>query len=161
MATQLEKSSDNGGSSGAEVYSGYETCKQKVLELLQELGLPRGLLPLQYIEECGYVRDTGFVWIKRKKKLEYRYKASGVLASYAPEVTCFVEKRKMKKINGVKIRELLVWLPLTELSIQDSNTHMIYCKTGLGVGKSMPIRLWEEEYDKYMSKIDVTPPAET
>ena len=33
--------------------------------LLKEVGLPNGLLPLKDIEECGYERDSGFVWQKQ------------------------------------------------------------------------------------------------
>ncbi|GLJ17730.1 hypothetical protein SUGI_0309480 [Cryptomeria japonica] len=155
MATQLMKKSEMvtfAAKEGAEVYHGEENCKQKVLQVLQEAGLPRGLFPLDNIVECGHVRDTGFVWLKRPKKIEYRFKTTGNLASYAPEMSGYMEKGKMKKISGVKVKELLMWFALCELSIEDPNSGMIYCKTAVGVGKNVPIKVWEEEYDKYMCK---------
>ncbi|KAK8495889.1 hypothetical protein V6N12_018069 [Hibiscus sabdariffa] len=45
--------------SASEVYHGDEICQEKSKSLLQEMGMPRGLLPLKDIEECGYVKDTG------------------------------------------------------------------------------------------------------
>lgn len=35
--------------------------------LLNEMGLPSGLLPFDNIEELDYVKDTGFMWLKQKK----------------------------------------------------------------------------------------------
>lgn len=37
------------------------------------MGLPNGLLPLKDMEECGYVKETGFVWLKQKKKTEHKF----------------------------------------------------------------------------------------
>ncbi|GFZ07242.1 hypothetical protein Acr_19g0001790 [Actinidia rufa] len=54
--------------SKAEVYHGNGICQEKSKELLKEMGLPNGLLPLEDMEECGYVRETGFVWLRQKKK---------------------------------------------------------------------------------------------
>ena len=56
--------------SKAEVYNGDALCQEKTKLLLKEVGLPNGLLPLRDIIECGYVEETGFVWLKQKKKVE-------------------------------------------------------------------------------------------
>eukprot|EP01018_Ginkgo_biloba_P024177 Gb_40920 [translate_table: standard] len=145
MSTQVVKD----GRAGAEVYHGSEMCKQKALQLLEEMGLPRGLLPLHGLEECGYVKATGFVWLKRKKKLEHRFKTTGKLVSYAPEVTAYVEKYKMKNVSGVKAKELRMWIPLTDMTIDDPSTQMIYCKSALGIGMSFPVQAFETEYENY------------
>nr|ABK26749.1 unknown [Picea sitchensis] len=147
MSSQLVKTD---AKAGAEVYHGSEICRQKALEFFCEVGLPRGLLPLEGVEECGFVRETGFVWVKRKKKYEYLYKTTGSLSSYAPEISGYVEKGKMKKITGVKAKDFHIWFALTEMRIDDPASGMIYIKTSMGAGKNVPIKSFEEEYDKYM-----------
>ncbi|KAI3877041.1 hypothetical protein MKX03_004178 [Papaver bracteatum] len=93
MASQMiENRRDN-----EETYTGDEICKAKSLELLNEISLPNGLLPLEDIIEVGYNRASGFVWLRQKKKKEHYFKSVGKPVSYAAEVTAFVEKHRMKK----------------------------------------------------------------
>ncbi|MDK0769759.1 DUF538 domain-containing protein, partial [Clostridium perfringens] len=83
-----------------ELYHGDEICQQKAKQLLSEISLPNGLLPLKDIEECGIIRETGFVWLKQKKSYTHKFEKIGKLVSYAPEVTAIVEKGKIKKLTG-------------------------------------------------------------
>jgi hypothetical protein len=48
---------------GAEVFTGDTTCRKKSVELLEEFGIPKGLVPLEDIQEFGYNRDSGFIWL--------------------------------------------------------------------------------------------------
>ncbi|MQL95590.1 hypothetical protein Taro_028259 [Colocasia esculenta] len=84
---------------GAEVFHGDDICKKKTAELLRELGLPLGLLPLEDVEELGYHRESGFMWVTQKKKRDHNFRAIKQLVSYAAEVTTFVEQSKLKKIT--------------------------------------------------------------
>ncbi|GJY29591.1 embryoproteinsis-associated protein EMB8, partial [Tanacetum coccineum] len=43
---------------GAEIVYGAEECYRHSVELLDELGFPRGVLPLKDLVECGRVRET-------------------------------------------------------------------------------------------------------
>lgn len=86
----------------AEIYHGDEICQEKTKFLLKEVGLPNGLLPLEDILECGYVKETGFVWLKQKKKKDHKFNKIGKLVSYATEVTAVVEPNKIKKLTGVQ-----------------------------------------------------------
>eukprot|EP01018_Ginkgo_biloba_P024178 Gb_40921 [translate_table: standard] len=133
----------NNAKAGAEVYHGSELCKQKALELLEEMGLPRGLLPLHGLEQFGHVRATGFVWLKRKKKLEYHFKSIGRLVCYAPEVTAYIEKYRMKKASGVKVKELLMWISMSGMAFNDPPKGTIYCQSALGIGMSFPVQAFE------------------
>lgn len=134
--------------SGAEVFYGAEMCYKKSLELLEELGLPNGLLPLKNLEESGYVRETGFVWLKQKEPVEYYNKKIKRIVVYGTEVTAYVEKHKMKKMTGVKSKELFMWIHLTEMSIGDASSQKIYFKSSFGVGKSFPLKAFELDDDK-------------
>ncbi|OIT38925.1 PREDICTED: uncharacterized protein LOC109238775 [Nicotiana attenuata] len=156
MASDLQKSHEN-EREGAEITYGAEDCYRKITELLQNLGFPNGVLPLKELEEFGYVRKTGFAWMKQKAPYEHYFSSMKLLVSYATEeVTAYVElqKRKLKNINGVKGKKLLIWVPTVEMSIEDPTSNTIYFKTSIGIGKSFPISAFmtEEEKHKYLEK---------
>ncbi|XP_021905578.1 uncharacterized protein LOC110820427 [Carica papaya] len=137
---------------GAEIVYGAEECYRHSIELLEELGFPKGVLPLQDLEECGRVRETGFVWMKQKQPYEHFFVDTNTRVSYSREVTAYVEKRKMKKMTGVKSKQLLLWVPITEMSIDDPASKKIHFKTPMGIGKSFPIIAFmtDEEKHKYL-----------
>ncbi|CAA6675383.1 unnamed protein product [Spirodela intermedia] len=132
----------------AEVYRGDAVCKKRMADLLKELGLPLGLLPLDDLEELGYNEKAGFLWLVQKKKREHNFKAITQLVSYATEVTAAVEPRKMKKITGVKTREMLLWLSVVEVYIDDPSSGKITFKTGTGLADSFPVSAFELEAEK-------------
>ncbi|TVU40557.1 hypothetical protein EJB05_14024, partial [Eragrostis curvula] len=76
---------------------------KKSIELLEELGLPKGLLPLEDIQEFGYNRDTGFMWlVQGKKKVEHSFKKikqTVVVGVYVPETS--PEKATFKTGTGL------------------------------------------------------------
>ncbi|XP_057477676.1 uncharacterized protein LOC130765301 [Actinidia eriantha] len=139
---------------GAEMVYGSEACYLHSVELLEELGFPRGVLPLKDLVECGRVRETGFVWMKQKAPYEHFFEGTNTRVSYAAEVTAYIEKFKMKKMTGVKSKQLLLWVPIVEMSMDDPAGKKIYFKTPVGIGKSFPITAFmnEEEKHKYLEK---------
>ncbi|KAJ4843925.1 hypothetical protein Tsubulata_049421, partial [Turnera subulata] len=128
----------------AEVFYGDETCREKFMLLLAEIGLPNGLLTLEEIEEYGYVKDTGFVWLRHRKKREY-HKFENTVVFYDTEVTAYFERNKIKNLTGVKAREFLIWITLSEISVNDNNPRaaLITFKTTAGLSKSFPLSLFE------------------
>ncbi|KAM0937782.1 hypothetical protein DsansV1_C24g0182861 [Dioscorea sansibarensis] len=130
---------------GAELHRGHAVCKQKITEFLTEFALPNGLFPLEDIEEFGCNRSSGFIWIIQKKKKEHNFKKIKQVVSYATEVTASVEKGKMTKITGVKTRELLIWLSVIEMYIEDPSSGKITFKTGTGLSDSFPVTAFELE----------------
>lgn len=124
---------------GAEVYHGAALCKQKSLELLREVNLPNGLLPLEGMDEVGYNRATGFVWLRQKKATTHVFKDIGRPVSYATDVTAFVENRRMKRMTGVKSKELLIWITLCDMYIDDPNGKKITFKTPAGLSRTFPV----------------------
>uniref|UniRef100_A0A5B7AFN6 Plant/F25P12-18 protein n=1 Tax=Davidia involucrata TaxID=16924 RepID=A0A5B7AFN6_DAVIN len=138
----------------AEVYYGDEICQEKTKLLLKEVGLPNGLLPLKDIEECGYVKETGFVWLKQKKKIDHKFEKIGKLVSYATEVTAYAEPNKIKKLTGVKAKELLVWMTLSEIYVDDPPTGKITFKTPSGLSKSFPVSAFEIEEAKDVKEVN-------
>ncbi|KAB2018636.1 hypothetical protein ERO13_D08G222000v2 [Gossypium hirsutum] len=152
--------------SASEIYHGDEICQEKSKFLLEEMGMPSGLLPLKDIEECGYVKDTGFVWLKQKKSITHKFDKIGKLVSYATEVTAVVEKNKIKKLTGVKTKELLVWITLSDIYVDDPPTGNITFKTPAGLFRTFPVSAFEVEgevkgavKDKKEEKDNVKPAA--
>ncbi|KAF9601130.1 hypothetical protein IFM89_017035 [Coptis chinensis] len=140
---------------GAEIVYGSEACYRSSIMLLAELGFPKGVLPLQDLEECGRVRETGFIWMKQKTPFEHFFLATNTRVSYAIEVTAYIEKFKMKKMTGVKSKQMMLWVPITEMSIDDPSGKKIYFKTPLGIGRSFPVTAFmtEEEKHKYLEEM--------
>ncbi|XP_004139521.2 uncharacterized protein LOC101214389 [Cucumis sativus] len=128
-----------------EVYHGDEICQEKSKELLKEIGLPNGLLPLKDIEECGIIRETGFVWLKQKKSTTHKFEKIGKLVSYATEVTATVEKNKIKKLTGVKTKELLIWVSLSDIYVDDPPTGKITFQTPAGLYRTFPVSAFQVE----------------
>ncbi|MED6108809.1 hypothetical protein PIB30_027633 [Stylosanthes scabra] len=73
------------------------------ISLLQEYGLPLGLLPLAHV-------------------IEHK------LVSYDTEINGYVQKNKIKKLKGVKAKELMLWPPVSEISVDDPPTAKIHFK---------------------------------
>ncbi|XP_066374946.1 uncharacterized protein [Miscanthus floridulus] len=119
---------------GADVITGDAACRKKSIELLEELGLPKGLLPTEDIQEFGYNGETGFMWlVQGKKKAEHTFKKIMQTVSYASEVTAFAKKSKLRKINGVKTKELMLWLSVVEVYVLEASPDKVTFKTGTGL----------------------------
>ncbi|CAN6206268.1 unnamed protein product [Urochloa humidicola] len=133
---------------GAEVAVRGDTaaCKKAAVELLGDIGLPKGLFPLDnmQIQEFGYNREAGFLWlVQGKKKVEHTFKKIKQTVSYAGEVTAFVEKGKLKKIVGVKTRELMLWLSVVEVYVDEAAPGKVTFKTGTGLSDSFDAAAFE------------------
>uniref|UniRef100_A0A0A8Y6S0 Uncharacterized protein n=1 Tax=Arundo donax TaxID=35708 RepID=A0A0A8Y6S0_ARUDO len=130
----------------AEIYVGDAAGQEKTRFLLQETGLPSGLLPLRDIIECGYVEETGFVWLKQRRKVDHYFAKAGRHVSYGVEVSAVAEKGRLKKITGVKAKEMLIWVTLHEIAVDDPPTGKLVCKAIGGISRSFPVEAFEAEH---------------
>ncbi|XP_078438866.1 uncharacterized protein LOC144709253 [Wolffia australiana] len=128
-----------------EIYTGDELCRQKTIQLLEELNMPRGLLPIQDVYEIGINRRTGFVWLRQKQALNYTFRKAGRLVSFGAEVTGFVEDRRMRQVTGVKSKELLMWISLGEFYVNPKDHTKITFRTPAGLSKTYPASAFELE----------------
>jgi len=129
----------------AEVYVGDAAGQEKTRLLLQETGLPSGLLPLKDIIECGYVEETGFVWLKQRRKVDHYFAKAGRHVSYGAEVSAVAEKGRLKKITGVKAKEMLIWVTLHEICVDDPPKGKLHCKAIGGLSRSFPVEAFEAD----------------
>jgi hypothetical protein len=129
----------------AEIYTGDAAGQEKTRLMLAETELPSGLLPLKDIIECGYVEETGFVWLKQKKKVDHYFAKAGRYVSYGAEVSAIAEKGRLKKITGVKAKEMLIWITLNEICVDDPPTGKLHCKAIGGLSRSFPVEAFEAD----------------
>ncbi|KAJ8768476.1 hypothetical protein K2173_021629 [Erythroxylum novogranatense] len=157
MATSIIRVDDE--RAGAEIAYGEEDCYRQSIELLEELGFPKGVLPLKDLQECGRVRQTGFVWMKLKAPYEHFFVATNTRVCYAKEVTAYVDKFRMKKMSGIKSKQMFLWVPISEMSIEDPTSNKIMFKTPMGIGKSFPLTAFmtDEEKHKYLQENAIEP----
>ncbi|XWS12527.1 hypothetical protein CRYUN_Cryun37aG0096800 [Craigia yunnanensis] len=124
---------------GGVVKKGHDEGMKMAIALLEEFGLPMGLLPLADVIEVGFVRNTGYMWILQKKKVEHNFKMISKLVSYNTEITGFIDKKRIKKLKGVKAKELMLWPPVNEIVVDDPPTGKIQFKSLAGVTKTFPV----------------------
>ncbi|CAN6329441.1 unnamed protein product [Urochloa humidicola] len=129
----------------AEIYVGDAAGQEKTRFLLEETGLPSGLLPLKDIIECGYVEETGFVWLKQRRKVDHYFAKAGRHVSYGAEVSAIAEKGRLKKITGVKAKEMLIWVTLHEICVDDPPQGKLHCKAIGGLSRSFPVEAFEAD----------------
>nr|GEX15771.1 hypothetical protein [Tanacetum cinerariifolium] len=109
----------------AETHTGEDICKQKTQSLLTKYNLPKGLIPMTDVTEVGHNTTTGFVWVRRKKKSQHLFSEIGRKVSYDVEVTAFVEEGRMRNLTGVKSKELLIWVGISDIFVGDHNNGKI------------------------------------
>lgn len=118
---------------------GHEEGMKMAVALLEEFELPSGLLPLADVIEVGFVRSSGYMWIVQKKKVEHSFKMISKLVSYDSDITGIVTKKRIKKLKGVKAKELMLWPPVSEIIVDDLPTGKIHFKSLAGITKTFPL----------------------
>lgn len=124
---------------GGIVKNGHEEGLKMAISLLEKFELPLGLLPLAEVIEVGFVESTGYMWIIQQKKVEHDFKMITKLVSYDTEIYGYVEKKRIKKLKGVKAKELVVWPPVSEIIVDDPPTGKIHFKSLAGITKTFPV----------------------
>lgn len=121
------------------VKKGHEEGLKYAVALLEEFELPKGLLPLADVIEVGFVSSTGYMWIVQQKKVEHNFKMASKLVKYDTDIHGYIEKKRIKKLKGVKAKELLLWPPVNEITVDDPPTGKIHFKSLAGVTKTFPV----------------------
>ncbi|XP_075486551.1 uncharacterized protein LOC142526186 [Primulina tabacum] len=127
----------------AVVYTGESMCKQKSVELLEKINLPKGLLPLDSIVEVGHDESSGFMWLKQKKSKTHVFREIQRCVWYDTEITAFVDDRRLMRLTGVKSKELLMWVTIADISIEEPSSGKITFATSTGISRSFPASAFE------------------
>lgn len=131
---------ENNHKEGGVVKKGHEEGVELASSLLKEFELPEGLLPLADVVEVGYVKETGYVWIVQSKKVEHEFKMVSKLVSYDTQISGFMQKKRIKKLKGVKAKEFVLWPPVNDIYVDDPPTGKIHFKSLAGVTKTFPVQ---------------------
>lgn len=121
---------------GGIVKTGHDEGMKMAVALLEEFGLPLGLLPLADVIEVGFVRSTGYMWILQKKKVEHNFKIASKLVGYDTEIRGYITMKNIKKLKGVKAKELMLWPPVNEITVDSPKIHF---KSLAGITKTFPV----------------------
>lgn len=128
----------------AEIYSADTAlCHGKSIDLLSEIRLPKGLLPLDDVVEVGYNRSKSFVWLKQRKPKTHRFSAIGKTVSYDSVITAFVEDRRMKRLTGVKSKELFLWVTISDIFVLEDQPDRITFLNPSGISRAFPVTAFE------------------
>lgn len=130
---------------GAEVITGAEACYAHSKQMLKALGFPGGVMPLRGLEECGWVRETGFVWMRQKAPYEHYFRGTATRVRYDAEVTAYVEEGRMKRMTGVRSKQVMLWVPIVEMSLDGDKRDKVYFKSNVGIGRSYPASAFPDE----------------
>ncbi|KAL2650984.1 hypothetical protein R1flu_019112 [Riccia fluitans] len=119
---------------GADIYEG-EVALEKAASLLEDSGLPGGLLPLKNVIEAGHVKETGYVWIRQEEEIEHVFKQVGRPVKYGTEIKAFIEKGRLRDLSGVKSKEMLLWVPINDISVPSTAPNKVAFRSIGGLGK--------------------------
>ncbi|MCO5554371.1 hypothetical protein L7F22_007901 [Adiantum nelumboides] len=124
----------------AHVVHGHDACHAEAVALLLANGLPGGLLPLDDIEEVGYVEATGYFWVQQKKAKQHYFPLISKTCHYETLVTGRFENGCLRDLSGITSKEaLFVWLSIAHIFTNpDKHPGQIYFKTQSGLGKWLP-----------------------
>jgi hypothetical protein len=123
---------------GAIITKDHQEGMKMAESLLQEFELPLGLLPLADVIEVGFVRSTGYMWILQKKRVEHNFQIISKLVSYDAAINGYVEKNRIKKLKRVKAKELMLWPPVSEITVDNPPTGKIRFKSLAGITRTYP-----------------------
>ncbi|KAF2286109.1 hypothetical protein GH714_010437 [Hevea brasiliensis] len=74
-----------------------------------------------------------------EKKVVHKFKMIGKLVSYDTEVTCYIEPNKIKKLKGVKAKELIFWTPCGDIFVDDPPTGKVHFRAIGGLTVTFPV----------------------
>jgi hypothetical protein len=85
------------------------------------------------------------VWLRQRRKVDHYFAKAGRHVTYGAEVSAVADKGRLKKITGVKAKEMLLWVTLHEICVDDPPTGKLHCKAIGGLSRSFPVEAFEAE----------------
>ncbi|GKB98814.1 tRNA-modifying protein like protein [Tanacetum coccineum] len=100
-------------------------------------------IPMTAVTEVGHNTAIGFVWVRRKTKSQHLFSEIGRKVSYYVEVTAFVEEGRMRNLTGVKSKELLIWVRISDIFVGDHNNGKITFGTSSGLSRTFLVSAFQ------------------
>ncbi|KAI5060790.1 hypothetical protein GOP47_0025210 [Adiantum capillus-veneris] len=121
---------------GSLTLEGHDVCFRNASDLLEAMGLPGGLLPMENVVDCGFDKKSGLVWIRQKKPTRHFFHRIRRTVSFGTEVRAYISPNRLHSVSGVHARELLLWAPVGDVSLIDEDK--LKFKTYGGISKTFP-----------------------
>ncbi|GJS04237.1 tRNA-modifying protein like protein [Tanacetum coccineum] len=80
--------------------------------------------------------------IESHRETAETYIGEGRKVSYDVEVTAFVEEGRMRNLTGVKSKELLIWVGISDIFVSDHNNGKIIFGTS-GLSRTFPVSAFQ------------------
>lgn len=64
---------------------------------------------------------------------------------YDTEITAFVEECGMKRLTGVKSKELMIWVPVNDIFIKDRDPEKITFANSTGLSRTFKVSAFQIE----------------
>ncbi|KAB8637823.1 hypothetical protein FH972_026103 [Carpinus fangiana] len=85
------------------------------------------------------------IWLKHKHKKKHQFQAIGRTVSYDTEVTGFMEEHRMRRLTGVKSKELLIWVSISDIYVDYPGSWKITFTNPTGISRTFPISAFKLE----------------
>ncbi|GJV17196.1 tRNA-modifying protein like protein [Tanacetum coccineum] len=95
------------------------------------------------VTEVGHNTAIVFAWVRRKTKSQHLFSEIGRKVSYYVEVTAFVKEGRMRNLTGVKSKELLIWVGISDIFVSDHNNGKITFGTSSGLSRTFPVSAFQ------------------
>ncbi|KAH1039930.1 hypothetical protein J1N35_041673 [Gossypium stocksii] len=105
-------------------------------------------MPSNHFNEFHYKKTTRFIGLKQEKTFKYLFKELR-LTSYGAKITTLTGDCQMKRLTGVKGKEMMVWITLFDVFVDDTKVHRkIYFANLMGFSQSYLVTTVEDEPKK-------------
>ena len=72
-------------------------------------------------------------------EVEHQFKTIDVLVNYDTEIHGYIEKMKIKKLKGVKTKDLIFRPPVIEIKVDETSSEKIHFRSVAGFSKTLPV----------------------
>ena len=78
------------------------------------------------------------MWLRQPRKVDHYFSKAGRHVMYGAEVSAVGDKGRLRKITGVKAKEMLLWMTLHEICVEE-----LHCKAIEGLSSSFPVEAFD------------------
>ncbi|KAF8053957.1 hypothetical protein N665_1359s0009 [Sinapis alba] len=83
--------------------------------------------------------------MKLRNKIEHTFSAIGRKVIYDTEITAFVEDRRMKRLTGVRSKELMIRVPVNDIFIKEKDPEKITFANTTGLSRTFKVSAFQIE----------------
>ncbi|XP_002975202.2 uncharacterized protein LOC9629062 [Selaginella moellendorffii] len=117
------------GKHGSDRSKGDRDAPRRVSKMLDSYNLPQGMFPLPLVTDFSLDEEDGSFEMRLSRSCYAKLEEE--LLWYGEEIKGKVRSSRIEDLSGVQARELLVWLAVKGLHVDDPETGFVYLEIGL------------------------------